>query len=497
METYQDEAEVRLEKLRALETAGVPTYPQVVSRTHTVAAALADFDNLQSATTPITIVGRLLSVRMHGGSAFADLQDGSGRMQVLFRRNIVGENFYEQLKTNIDHGDFLELTGLMMVTKVGERTLEAQAARLIVKSLLPLPDKFHGLQDVELRYRKRYLDLIANEDAWRIAQLRPQIVRAIRNFLETRGFVEVETPILQEQAGGALAKPFVTHHNALNTDLYLRIAPELYLKRLVVGGFEKVFEVARCFRNEGIDHAHNPEFTQVEFYWAYATYEDLMKLSEELIGELVNLAHGKNIFMYRGEEYNFSAPFPRLTMRDAVLNEIGVDIDEVRDEKKLRALIIDKNFKDVDLAGCVGYAEVLDELYKRTVRPRLKGPVFLTDYPIEMVPLAKRCDHDPSKAAIVQLVVAGVELLKGYNELNDPLDQEARFLEQMRLRDAGSSEAMEIDTDFIDALKQGMPPTAGWGMGVDRLLQVLVDAPNLKEVILFPTLRPQNQSQPE
>lgn len=487
---HRDEENVRQEKLENLAAQGVAGYPATSFRENNIAAVLTNFSTWQASEKKVCIAGRLMTVRGHGGSTFADLQDASGRIQLHLRKDVLDEDGYNLFRDNIDHGDFLEITGNLILTKVGQQTVEVTGWRLLTKALLPLPDKFHGLQDVELRYRERYLDLIANPEAWRIALLRPQVVRFIRDFLHSEGFVEVETPILQEQAGGANARPFVTHHNALNLDLLLRIAPELHLKRLVVGGMEKVFEVARCFRNEGIDHAHNPEFTQVEFYWAYATYEDLMRLSERLISELVELVHGKKQLTFRGQEYDFTPPWPRLTFRQAVLDRAGIDIDNIQDEEKLREIISQKKIAGVDLSNCVGYAEVMDELYKRAVRPHLAGPLLLLDYPIEMVPLAKRTEADPSKAATVQLVVAGMEVFKGYNELNDPLVQEARLIEQRRLAERGSEESMPVDQDFIKALKQGMPPTAGWGMGIDRLMQILVDAPNLKEVILFPTLRP-------
>jgi lysyl-tRNA synthetase class 2 len=347
------------------------------------------------------------------------------------------------------------------------------------------------LTDTEVRYRKRYLDLIANPEVRDIFKKRSLIVKTIRNFLDAEGFMEVDTPILQPIAGGAAAKPFVTHHNALDIDLFLRIAPELYLKRLVVGGFEKVFEVARCFRNEGIDHSHNPEFTQVEFYWAYANYEDLIKLTERMIAAILEKTNDGSLkLMHEGVELDFTAPFARVSFKDIVKAKTGIDIDEVNTEEKLRAEIKKQNLR-VDIGNTFGFGETVEALYKEFCRPSIIQPTFVTDYPVAMIPLAKRKDNDPSKVATFQLVAKGVELNKAYNELNDPTDQAERFREQDNLRNQGAEEAQQTDDDFIEALSVGMPPTAGFGMGIDRLSVFLTGVHSVKETILFPTLRPE------
>ncbi|MFH0928125.1 MAG: lysine--tRNA ligase, partial [bacterium] len=362
---------------------------------------------------------------------------------------------------------------------------------VLTKALLPLPEKWHGLSDVEIRYRKRYLDLIANPEVKAIFRKRSLILTTIRNFFDEEGFMEVETPILQPLAGGASAKPFITHHNALDIDLYLRIAPELYLKRLIVGGFEKVYEIARCFRNEGISFQHNPEFTQVEFYWAYATYEDLMQLTEKLIMRLVSkLTDGQNVIERDGVKIHFQTPFPRLKFFDLFKDKTGVDLELAENEADLRKALKERGVA-VPIDGVLGYAEIIDEVYKVLIRPNIIQPAFVIDYPTALIPLAKRKDADPNKIASTQLIVQGMEITKAYNELNDPLDQETRFQEEESKKGKGVEEAQATDADFIEALKHGLPPTAGFGMGIDRLASLLIGTHSIKEVILFPTLRPE------
>ncbi len=490
-----EEEKVRSDKVHKLRDAGIDPYPADAKRTATCAQAVSHFDAWSAEQKNITLSGRIRAVRAHGGAAFADLTDESGRVQLHLKLDIIGAASFEQFVAAIDLGDFMEAEGVLFLTKRGEKTLEVRSWRILSKALLPMPEKWHGLSDVEVRYRKRHLDLIANEDVRNIFRTRSLIVRTIREFLHGEGFMEVETPILQTQAGGAAARPFVTHHNALDLDLQLRIAPELFLKRLIVGGFEKVFEVARCFRNEGISFQHNPEFTQVEFYWAYATYEDLMQLTERMVSGIVSAAQGGKMTVERdGVTLDFSGPYPRKKFYDLVKEGTGIDLEQIKDEKTLKAAMIDKNLK-VDTKELHGFGELVDALYKAYVRPKIVQPTFVIDYPAEMIPLAKRKPDQPDRIATVQLLVQGIEVTKAYNELNDPLEQEARFAEEAKKKEAGSEEAMPADADFVEALKYGMPPTAGFGMGIDRLTALLTGAHSIKEVILFPTLRPEQQTQ--
>lgn len=492
-----EEEAVRREKLAKLREAGIDPYPAASDRTATCAEAASKFDEWSAARKSLTVAGRLKAVRAHGGAAFADLVDESGKLQIHLKSDLLGTESFGRFMALVDHADFIEAEGTLFMTKRGEKSLEASSWRLLSKALLPLPEKWHGLSDVEVRYRRRELDLIANEETRRIFRTRSLVVRTIREFLDARGFMEVETPILQPVAGGAAARPFVTHHNALDIDLFLRIAPELYLKRLVVGGFEKVYEVARCFRNEGLSFQHNPEFTQVEFYWAYATYEDLMKLTEELMADILARANGGRMTVKRdGMTLDFTPPYPRRKFYDLVKEGAGIDLEKEDDEKKLREAIAKKKLK-LDFEKIIGYGELVDALYKEFVRPKIVQPTFVIDYPAEMIPLAKRKTDDPKRIATMQLLVQGIELTKAYNELNDPLDQEARFKEEEMRRGKGAEEAMATDAAFIEALKHGMPPCAGFGMGIDRLTALLTGSHSIKEVILFPTMRPSSTAAAE
>jgi lysyl-tRNA synthetase class 2 len=485
-----EEEIVRREKVQKLREAGIDPYPAASHRTATCSEAVSAFESWSAEARSVTLCGRLRAVRAHGGAAFADLTDESGKLQLHLKSDVIGAESFERFTASIDLGDFIEAEGKLFLTKRGEKSLEVSTWRILTKALLPLPEKWHGLTDVEVRYRKRHLDLIANEDVRNIFRTRSRIVHAIRDFLHAEGFMEVETPILQSQAGGAIARPFVTHHNALDLDLQLRIAPELYLKRLIVGGFEKVFEVARCFRNEGISFQHNPEFTQVEFYWAYATYEDLMSLTERMVTSVMTAALGRTAVERDGVTLDFSAPYARRKFYDLIKEETGIDLEMAADEKTLKEVIEHRKLK-VELEGAVGYGALVDQLYKTCVRPKIIQPTFVIDYPAEMIPLAKRKPDQPNRIATVQLLIQGIEITKAYNELNDPLEQEARFQEEALKKTEGSEEAMPADADFVEALKYGMPPTAGFGMGIDRLTALLVGAHSIKEVILFPTLRPE------
>jgi lysyl-tRNA synthetase class 2 len=474
-----DEREVRLGKLEALRAAGHEPYAVDARRDTTCGQVLASFEARLEAGKPVTLDGRVMAIRVHGGMVFADLEDESGRIQLLLKEDEIGEAFV-LFRDTIDPADFVEAIGVPYLTQRGEKSLKVSSWRILVKALLPLPEKWHGLQDVETRFRQRELDLISNPEVRERFRVRSKLVSSLRGFLDERGFLEVETPMLQTIPGGANARPFVTHHNTLDIDLYLRIAPELYLKRLIVGGFEKVYEVGRCFRNEGIDTMHNPEFTMMELYWAYVGKEEFITMIEEMLSHMVKTSLGKE----------FGAPFPRLTFREAILNETGVDIDELKDEKDVIAAVKKAKVK-VDFKKSVGLGEYLDELYKKTARAKLVGPVWVLDYPIEMKPLANRVPGSPKKSATAQLIVQGSEIVNAYyHELHDPIDQRERFEEQQALAEKGSEEAQRMDTGFLDALEHGMPPTSGFGIGIDRLTAILTEAPSLKEVILFPTLRP-------
>ncbi|OGH91794.1 MAG: lysine--tRNA ligase [Candidatus Magasanikbacteria bacterium RIFOXYD2_FULL_39_9] len=480
------EDKVRLERLEFLRSNGVNPYPSHTEERISVAEALS-----KPETTSVKIAGRLVAKREMGKISFSHIKDASGKMQIAFSEKELGKDSYKLFIKYFDLGDFLHVEGELFITHKGELTVLVKKYDLLSKALLPLPEKFHGLNDIETRYRQRYLDLIANDESMRIAKIRSLIVREIRNYFDSKGFFEVETPVLQTLYGGALAKPFTTHHNALDIPLYLRVAPELYLKRLIVGGFEKVYEIAKCFRNEGIDNNHNPEFTQVEFYWAYANYQDLMDLVEDLLPKIITTAGLPLKFKVGEDEVDFTPPYPRKTMRALIKEYAKIDIEEFPDQKSLYAKIKDLHIDGVDAS--TGYGKMVDEIYKTYARPKIINPVFMTDHPVELSPLAKRKTDDPRYVERLQLVcVGGNELCNGFSELNDPIDQESRFKEQERLSEAGDEESMPYDEDFVTALKHGMPPTAGLGMGIDRLIKLLLDTQNLKEVILFPTLKPEN-----
>ncbi len=483
-----EEQYVRIQKMNDLREKGIEPFPSysVQGRTTCYDARML-FDGLSQNEEIVTLVGRIRSKRIHGGSAFLDLHDATERMQLFFSKGIVGDEPFEDLKERIDLGDFIEVKGTLFHTQKGEKTLSVQSMRFLAKALLPLPEKWHGLSDVEIRYRQRYLDLLANTAVRDIFAKRATIIQTIRAFFESHGFIEVDTPMLQPIPGGATARPFITHHNALDTDLYLRVAPELYLKRLIVGGYERVFEIARCFRNEGIDHTHNPEFTQVEAYMAYADYVDLMALTEELITSLVQSIHQSDRFMYQEKEIACSTPFARISFKKALEEYGSVDIDEYPTFETLSQWAKEKGMT-VESTG--GRGRLLDDMFKKYVTPHLLNPTFIVDYPIELSPLAKKKADNPQYTERFQLVIAHTERVNAFTELNDPVDQRQRFEEQQKHRAAGDEEAQRVDEDFLTALEHGMPPTAGLGMGIDRLVALLTDSHSLKEVIFFPTLRP-------
>lgn len=440
------------------------------------------------------IRGRLMTIREHGKLTFAHLKDDSGHIQICFMENELGKEQYKLLKL-LDMGDFLGASGELFFTKHGQLTLLVSKFIPLGKTLRPLPEKWHGLQDQEAIYRQRYLDLLMNEDSMKRFRMRSEVVEIIRQYLLNHGFIEVETPILAAKASGATAKPFHTHHNALDIELTLRIAPETYLKRCIVGGFERVFEFARCFRNEGMDPSHLQEFTMLEYYVAYWNYEDNMAFTEELFSYLLEKLFGTLQIHIKTREgstelVDFSPPWPRLPFRDLILKHAKIDIfDYFEDEKGLRQAIKKAKIQIDDLEK-LGFGNLCDALYKKTVRPHLIQPVFVTEHPALMKPLARRSDTDPRICESFQLLVSTWEIINAYSELVDPEDQRERFIEQARAKLGGDEEAMEMDLDYLRAMEHGMPPMSGWGMGVDRLVSLLLGQDNLKDVVLFPLLRP-------
>ncbi|MDQ7814716.1 MAG: lysine--tRNA ligase [Patescibacteria group bacterium] len=494
----QDEIQVRREKLDKLKALGIEPYPVASQRDTEIAEALSEFDAWSASSKTLVLAGRLMTTRLHGSLLFADMTDGTGKIQLVVKQDTVGEESFKQFSDLIDPGDIVEANGTLFQTKRGERSLEVQGWRILSKALLPLPEKWHGLQDVEKRYREREMDLLSNPEVKARFLTRSRLISSLRHYLDERDFVEVETPILQSIPGGANARPFITHHNALDIDLYLRIAPELYLKRLVVGGFERVYEIGRCFRNEGIDYAHNPEFTMIELYWSYASKEKFIGFLEEMLVSIIQASVGRTaIAQESGETVDFATPYPRVTFREAILESCGIDIDLLKTEKEVVAAAVAKGLK-LDFSECHGLGEHFDELYKKTARPKISQPTWVFDYPAELKPLAGVHPMDPTKSSSCQLVVMGAEVVNAYyHELSDPLVQRKHLEEQQGLREQGSEVAQCIDEGFLRALEHGLPPTSGMGFGIDRLVAFLTGAPNLKEVILFPTLRPQHEGKDE
>lgn len=480
----ENEREVRQARLIDIESSGMIAYPSSASRTHMAAEFIDQYTSIDSAI----ICGRIIMLRRHGGLAFIRLRDASGELQIVLRKDTLGEEVYERFFEISDLGDFFEFTGGPFTTKKGEQSLEVEKYKLLTKSLEPLPDKYHGLTDTEKRYRQRYLDLIANTESMDIAVKRSEIVAIIRSEFEEAGYLEVETPVLQPIAGGTTAKPFVTHHESLHHDFFLRIAPELYLKRLLVGGMERIYEYAKCYRNEGISPQHNPEFTQIEAYAAYQEIEDLMVFLEKMLNRVTVRVTGSDTFTYGEHQLAFSKTLPRVTFRQVVLDHTGIDIDAYRTEDSLRSAL---QSAAIEVDG-IGYADLVDNLYKKTARPSIIQPTFIIDYPADMKPLAKKRE-DAFYSASAQLVVNGMEIWNAFNEQNDPRVQRADFEAQEALRERGNDEAQRIDEDFLTALAHGMPPAAGQGLGIDRLVMLLTNSPNLKEVILFPTLKPKSE----
>lgn len=502
--TAEDENKLitqRREKLKSLREVasdnGGTAFPNDFRRDSLAEDLLTEYkgktkEELEELKIPVAVAGRMMAKRIMGKASFAQLQDMSGRIQLFVQRDSLPEGLYNESFKKWDVGDIIGATGILFKTKTDELSVKVDSLQLLTKSLRPLPDKFHGLSDTEIRYRQRYVDLIMNEDVKRNFYLRSQIIKFIRDYFDTRGYVEAETPMMQIIPGGATARPFETFHNALDQPMFLRIAPELYLKRLVVGGFERVYEINRNFRNEGVSTRHNPEFTMLEFYQAYADYNDLMDITEDLLRQLATSLLGTTDVLSEGNTYDFGSPFARMTVFDSILHfspditaEALADLDSARE--------IARNL-GVNLKDSYGLGKIQIEIFEKTVEHRLMDPTFITEYPTEVSPLARRNDNNRFVTDRFEFFVGGREIANGFSELNDAEDQAERFQAQVAEKDAGDDEAMHYDADYIRALEYGLPPTAGEGIGIDRLIMLLTDSPSIRDVILFPHMRQEVES---
>ncbi|MEK9183866.1 MAG: lysine--tRNA ligase [Patescibacteria group bacterium] len=488
MSTFEEIKEERIKKASILKKKGINPYP--VSSHHKdfgVAKITAGFAKLSKKKEPLFIVGRVMAMRSHGGSVFFDINDGSASIQAYIKKDEVGEGQFSLFFATLDVGDFIEVSGHLFLTKKKEKTIKVSEWKMLAKSLRPLPEKWHGLQDIEERFRKRYLDILMNDEVRQRFLLRSKIISEIRKFLNGQEFLEVETPILQTLAGGALAEPFKTHHNALDVDLYLRVAPELYLKKLLVGSFTKVYEMGRNFRNEGIDATHNPEFTMLELYEAYRDSNYLKGFTEKFLKNLVKSIFSKNEVKCGGNKISFSKKFVEISYFDAFKRFILMsDVESAtKDDFALKAKQLGVKVEDFE-----SKEKIMDNIFKK-IRPKIIQPTFITDYPTEFSPLAKRKEDNYKLIDRFQLIINGMEIVNGFSELNDPFDQRERFKEQDKARARGEKDVSPSDEDYLEAMEYGMPPAAGLGMGIDRLIMLFADVPNIKEVILFPTLRPE------
>lgn len=475
----------RREKLDNLKKNDIKPYGDKYDYTHHAIEIEENFENLEE--KEVSLVGRVMAVRTHGKASFADLMDMTGRIQLYVKVNAVGEDRYDFFN-DLDIGDFIGITGTVFKTRRGQISIKVSGFKFLSKSLRPLPEKWHGLKDKETRYRQRYVDLIVNPDVKETFVLRSKIIREIRKYLEDNGFLEVETPMMHPIPGGTSARPFITHHNTLDMDLYMRIAPELYLKRLIVGGFEKVFELNRNFRNEGMSFKHNPEFTMMELYQANADYHDMMELMETMVAHVAEKALGTTKINYQGEDIDLTPPWRRLTMVEAVKEYTGVDFEDIESDKD--AVEAAKGI-GIDLEEGTKKGHVLNLVFEERVEDKLIQPTFIMNYPIEISPLATRMDDDPNYTYRFEPFIYGWELGNAFTELVDPIDQKERFEEQVKQRAAGDDEAHMMDEDYVRALEYGMPPTGGLGVGIDRLVMLLTDSPSIRDVILFPTMRPE------
>jgi len=477
----------RIKKLNNLKDSNITPYPIVSARDFSVADIIDSFSKLSKRKKPIHVVGRVMALRGQGALIFFDINDGTGLLQGLLKKDEIKEEARNLFVDNVDIGDFIQIKGSLFVTKRKEKTLLVKDWKILSKSLRSLPDKWHGLQDVEERFRKRYLDTLMSSEIKERFVLRSKIITEFRKILDSEDFLEVETPILQPMAGGAIAEPFITHHNALDIDLYLRIAPELYLKKLLVGGFPKVYEIGRNFRNEGIDVTHNPEFTMLEFYESYSNATKQMAFIEVMFKALVKKVLGKTSILYNEEKISFSKKFTVVTFSDLLKRyALMADPENVNmDELKLKAKQLGVDFTDTD-----GLEKIMDNIYKKVCRPKLIQPTFIIDYPAAFSPFAKRKEENPKLIDRFQLVVGGIEMVNAFSELNDPLDQHERYLEQDKKKKSGDPEVSPSDEDYLEAMEYGMPPAGGVGVGIDRVVMLFTDTKNIKEVILFPTMKP-------
>ncbi len=486
----------RLQKAQEMEQGGTPLYPNAYAVPDRIRHIIENFggkskEELEKEPPSFTVAGRIMAIRSFGKSVFMHIEDAGGRLQIYIQKNNVPAETYALVK-KLDIGDIIRVGGSLFRTRTDELTLLAGDLALLTKNLRPLPEKYHGLKDVEIRYRQRYADLIVNEQVRETFKKRAGIVQTVRQFLSSRGFLEVETPMMQVVPGGATAKPFKTHHNALGIDLYLRIAPELYLKRLLVGGFEKVFELNRNFRNEGISTQHNPEFTMLEFYQAYATYEDLILLTEELFGAVAAAVNdGNPVLEYQGERVDLTPPWRRYTLADSLVEIGGIPRAAVEDPAKT---IETARSLGIPIEQFEGHGKLLTKMFDLLVEPKLIQPTFITHYPLEVSPLSRRNESDPSVTDRFELFITGREMANAFSELNDPRDQAERFMKQLQARQAGDEEAHMMDEDYIRALEYGMPPAAGEGIGIDRLVMLFTDSASIRDVILFPHLKPEKKT---
>ena len=489
MRELSEQEVVRREKLENIKNP----YPE----RYEINYELCDAKELEDGVTGVRVAGRIILMRKMGKMSFLTIGDIKGKLQVSIRMDLVGEESYKEFKVNYDIGDFIGVEGEMFTTHTGEKTVRADSITFLGKALKPLPEKFHGVEDVETIYRARYLDLIMNDDSKEKFLFRSRFIREIRNYLDEAGYIEIETPILNNKASGATAKPFITHHNALDIDLYLRIAPETYLKRAVVGGFNKVFELGRCFRNEGIDATHLQDFTMIEGYCAYYNYKDNMKFLREMLQSVIMKLFGTLTITVGDKEVDLSGEWEAVSFRDLILRYSDIDIKEYNTKEKLLQKIKDDHIEidsETPLEN-LGYGNLVDQLYKKVARVHIVNPIFLTEHPISLSPLARANDDDPSITDRFQLVINGAEIINAYSELVDPQEQERRLEEQARLKAQGDEEAMPMDYDYISAMECGMPPISGWGMGIDRVVQLLTNSQNIKDVIMFPLMRPLNESE--
>lgn len=485
-----DERTIRIEKLNQFRQAGQDPYPATIQKTHTIKEALSNFDTLSVDQSEVTLCGRIRLIRRHGGLTFFRVEDQDQEMQIMFRKQELGEEKYEMLKL-YDIADFLQASGKLITSKTGEKSLDAASFTIISKAILPLPEKFHGLKDEETRYRQRYLDLITNKEVKDLFRNRTKFIQAMRSFLISHDFLEVETPVLEHVPGGAEAEPFITKHNTLDIDLYLRISLELHLKRLIVGGYDKVFEIGKVFRNEGMSTQHLQEFTEMEFYWAYANNEQLMPFVQSLYQHMIQSTVGSLQVTCKDTVLDFAGEWPKLDYNDLFKKYTDIDLNDVDTVEQLRDLVKSKKI-DIKIDPKAGLGRLIDQVYKRMVRPNLVQPCFLINHPVAVSPLAKRQADNPRFVERHQVLIMGAEVGNGFSELNDPIDQRGRFEEQMKLREAGDNEAQMIDDDFITALEHGMPPTAGFGVGIDRLFMIITNQESIRDTVLFPTMKPKH-----